>query len=151
MGVRSATVGLLVASILMPAFALAQSDLSDTIRGALLSDPRTASFTPDQLDAMTEILAGAARERGLTVADITWRPQAEFASSQGAQVPPAMQCDSMPAFFCAMTDAFGLTGPDYIIAIWLGASSLLLMFIFAMVIERHRAHLKAHATPVQGA
>lgn len=135
-----------LAGLLLPAFALAQTDLRGTIRGALLNDPRTASMDPSQIESMVDILAAAAERKGVTAQDITWRPQPETTSTF---VAPESCGDGV---LCAMSDAFGITGSDHTIAIWLGASSMLLILLIALMLEHHRAELrrKAGAAPVPG-
>ena len=124
----------------LPLFAHAQSaDLTSTIRAALYSDPRTASMSQAQVDAMVAALSQRVQQKGLTPADITWRPipQGGFAA--------VSTCGGYPAYFCTINTSFGFDGTDYMIPVWLAITSLLLIFLFAL----HRRTLPAAPTPVR--
>jgi len=125
------------------------SDLSATIRAELLSDPRTASLSAAQLDAMVQLLSQQAQKQGVTAQDITWRPQPAVAS--GASVPAQGEsCDGN--FTCVMDEAFGFIGPDASIPFFLGMASMGLIWIIAEMIHRRKyPHLFATpAAPVSG-
>lgn len=128
--------------LIFPFLAHAQTgDLSATIRGQLMSDPRTATLSSAQIDAMVQLLAQEAQKRGLTASDITWKPQT-FA---GAPTAPAAQdsaCTS--ALTCAFTEAFGFVGPDTAIPFILGATSMALIWILAEMMHRRKySHVPA--------
>lgn len=130
----------LIASLLVPALAFAETSLRETIRGALLSDPRTQGMQPEQVEAMVDLLSMAAQAKGITADDIAWRPTSDtFKEEESA-------CGT--GFFCKVTDAFGFTGSDHTIAIWLGACSLLLVFLIGFALEEHhRKGKRARVTP----
>lgn len=115
------------------------AQLRDTIRGAILMDPRSHSMTPEELESLVAALTREAEADGLTSDDVLWRPTGEAVGS--AQVPP---CDN---FLCQLNRAFGFDGSDYTIPIWLAACSLALIFIFAA----HRKMARLHARASQAA
>jgi hypothetical protein len=137
--------------LLLPHVAGAQSalsgDLSATIRAELLSDPRTASLSQAQLDAMVSLLAQKAEMQGITAADITWRPQSPVSSGAGAA--PTESCAGN--FTCIMDEAFGFIGPDTTIPFFLGMASMGLIWVLAEMMHRKKyPHLVAPPAPVAG-
>lgn len=125
---------------LSPIIASAQTadeQLSATIRAAILSDPRSQSMTPAEVDEMTAALTRQAESVGMTAEDIVWRPT--IGGSTGMDVSQAPMCDN---FLCNLNNAFGFDGSNYTIPIWLGISSLLLIFIIASVLEYRHLHYK---------
>jgi hypothetical protein len=131
--------GLLLAG-LVPSLAFAQTDLQATIRAALAEDPRTQAMTQEQRDSMVAALTSEAQQQGMVSQDVTWRPVSD---SVPAAASDAARCGTMPAFFCLINTSFGLSGPDYVIPFLLGLLSLILIFIIAMLLERHHLHVKA--------
>ncbi len=114
--------------------AAAPGSLPAVIRAELLSDPRTASLSQAQLDAMVSLLTKQAQKQGLTAADITWHPQPPVYSS--APAAPVASCSG--DFTCMMDEAFGLVGPDTTIPFSLGAASMGLVWILAEMIHRRK-------------
>lgn len=137
---------LLVALSAFPLLAHAQqADLQSTIRGVLLSDPRTAQMSQAQIDAMVALLSQKAQQKGLTPADIAWRPL-PTAGSGGAS-----SCAGFPEYLCTINESLGFDGSDYTIPAWLGVASLLLILLVAVDAERRRKMPVAQAaTAVQG-
>lgn len=140
---RTSFARLLLALVLsagfLPSLAFAQADLQATIRAALAGDPRTAGMTQVQIDSMVAALTQEAQQQGMTPQDVTWRPVVDSPTAQELDA-----CGSMPAFFCLLNTSFGLAGPDYVIPFLLGLTSLILIFIIAMLLERHHhAHMLA--------
>jgi len=127
----------------VPAMAAAQStDLQSSVRAALAGDPRTASMSQSQIDAMVQALSAQAQSKGITPQDIAWRPVTD------APAAPLVGTCSGPRLLCNMSAAFGITGPDYLIAVWLGITALLLIFILGAVLEyRHFKHLHPKHMP----
>lgn len=124
-----------------------EEHLSATIRAAILSDPRSQGMTPEEVDTMTAALTRQAQSVGMTAQDIVWRPT--IAGSTGMQESAQPVCDD---FLCNLNNAFGFDGSNYTIPIWLGISSLLLIFLIATVLEyRHLHHKKmaAQSGPTQ--
>lgn len=117
--------------------------LRETIRSAILSDPRSASMTPTEVDAMVAALTRQAESVGMTAEDIVWRPvEEQSGSAQGnAQGTP---CEG---FLCSLNNAFGFDGSDYTIPVMLGASALMLIFIIAAILEYRHIHRKKLANP----
>lgn len=123
------------------------SDLRSVIRAQLLSDPRTASLSSDQLDAMVSLLAQQAQKQGITAQDITWRPQAPAPAS--APRAPAESCAGN--FTCVMDEAFGFIGPDTTIPFALGAASMGLIWITAEMLHRRKyPHVPAQSASATG-
>lgn len=110
--------------------------LRDTIRAAILSDPRSQAMSPEEIESMTTALVRQAQSVGMTAEDIIWRPVTDQApADQGSAAP----CDG---FLCALNQAFGFDGSDYTIPVWLGAISLMLIFIIALIFEYRHLHKK---------
>ena len=131
-------VALLVASTALSSMAYAQessAELEATIRGALLSDPRTAGLSEAQVDAMVSLLAQEAQNQGVTSQDIQWRPQQyeDTGASMGEDY-----CGATPAFLCAFSLAFGFAGTDPTIPFTLGLASMGLIWVLAEMLHRHR-------------
>lgn len=137
------------ALVALPLFVQAQSaDLQTTIRQALLSDPRTASLSAVQIDAMVQILVEEAERRGISSQDINWRPQQYDTFAEGDGV--ASSCGNIPSFLCSLNQAFGFDGSDPTIAIGLGITSALLIVIIGLMLEMKRraaASLARSAAP----
>ena len=128
--------GLVVLGIflMLPLLAHAQSaDLNATIRAALYGDPRTATMSQAQIDAMVSALSQRAQQKGLTPSDITWRPLPTSGTTA------ANSCAGFPVYLCTINDAFGFEGPDYFIPIWLAACALLFLLINALQTHHGRA------------
>ena len=150
MTARSVSISTILLAVLfvLPIFAHAQAgtnaDLSAQIRAALASDPRTSSMNPAQIDAMVQALTQKAAQSGLTAQDIAWRP----VTDQPAGAAALSECAGAPSFLCNLSEAWGFTGPDAIIAVWLGISALLLIFLLGAFLEyRHFRHLHPKNQP----
>lgn len=130
--------------------AQAANDLSATIRAQLLSDPRTATLSQTQFDAMVQLLSQEVQKRGLTTEDLTWRPQpAQYTFGSMSPAAPAVeQCDTIA---CLASEAFGFSGPDTLIAFVLGATSMGLVWILAEMLHRRRySHSPVPSVPSTG-
>lgn len=110
------------------------ADLEVTIRAALLTDPRTAQMSEEEIDEMVAALAEGAQEQGITPHDITWRPQPPI-TTEGEDAP----C-MMPAFFCTLGAAFGLDGSDVTMPIVLGIVSGILLFVIGALLHHRYGH-----------
>ena len=144
---RRATLCATFIALAFPLLASAQTDLSQSIRAALASDPRTNAMTEAQIDAMVAALSQGAAQQGMTAQDISWKP---VPTQGGAALASDASCGGFPAYLCAMSAAFGFTGPDYIFAIWLGVAALLLVFNIGALLEyRHFRHLHPRHTASQ--
>lgn len=114
-----------------------QSELQATIRGAILSDPRTAGLSQAQIDSIVSVLSQEAEKQGITVKDIQWRPQDVGQLAQdGNGVSAKSACSG--GFLCMMSEAFGFVGADTTIPFTLGAASMGLVWILAEMIHRRR-------------
>lgn len=109
-------------------------DLRSTIRAELLSDPRTAGLLEADLEAMVEALANEAQKQGLTAHDITWRPASGQTSAAAAS-----SCGNIPTPLCTLNQAFGFSGADPTLPVWLGIAVALLILLIGIMLElRHR-------------
>lgn len=123
-------------------------ELRATIRGAIMSDPRTAGLSETQINTLVDLLAQEAQKQGVTAQDIQWRPEGTERFVTGESTPPT-QCTG--GFLCLMSEAFGFIGPDTTIPFTLGAASMGLVWILAEMIHRRRYPSVAPAsTPVSG-
>ena len=117
--------------------ATSSSELSATIRAQLLSDPRSATLSQAQLDAMVDILSEEAQKQGLSAEDIMWHPNPPAGGwANTTDTSAGMSCDG--SFTCIIDEAFGFVGPDTTIPFFLGMSSMGLIWILAEMLHRHR-------------
>lgn len=134
-----AIVGIISFVLLLPLLSRAQSappsELRAAIKAQLMSDPRTSSLSAAQIDAMVGILAQEAQSRGMSANDVAWHPN-QNAVPMNTFAPDF--CGAIPEFLCVFGKAFGLLGPDAIIAYILGASSMGLIWVLAEMLHRHR-------------
>lgn len=108
-------------------------DLHETVRAAILADPRTSLMSEAEIEEMVVALTEEATVQGITSADIAWRPQeAKEAESTG--------CENVPEFLCALNRAFGFDGSDAKIPIGLGVSSALLLFLIGSILLHQYGH-----------
>ncbi|MDP3646397.1 MAG: hypothetical protein Q8R25_04900 [bacterium] len=114
-----------------------QDDLRAVIRAELSSDPRASTLPAKQLDEMINALASAAASQGISAQDISWRPQPISDFSASAAAATTESCD-YNSFLCTLTHAFGFSGSDLTIPIWLGISSAILILVLWGLIEIHR-------------
>jgi hypothetical protein len=126
---------ILAIGLVAPALVLAQADLQSTIRAQILQDPRTASMSQVQIDAIVSALSQGAQQQGLTPQDLTWRPTGE------QPVAPSNFCAPYPRYLCVMSAAFGFIGGDYIIPLWLAILSLL--FLLTNALHKHHERVNA--------
>ena len=115
--------------------AQSNDELRTTIRTALTADPRSASLSEAEMDAMVSALAVEAQMQGVTASDIAWRPESS-GSDRGWWNMSA--CGNPSGFLCAISTAFGFAGPDPVIAIALGVLAAILLFVVGSLIEIHR-------------
>ena len=136
-GIIVVQIALLALILSAPVLAHAQTnDLQTTIRAALLTDPRTASLSAPQIDAMVQVLVQEAEKRGVSAHDINWRPQNQ--NTFVAYAAAVETCGSIPSILCAFNSAFGLDGSDPTIPIGLGITSAIMILIIALMQEMKR-------------
>lgn len=117
------------ACLLLPLLIHAQttsaSDLSTTVRAALLKDPRAAALPPSELDAMVNALTAKAQAQGMTAQDIAYRPGTIVPS-----VPVSSgTCTDISSPLCALGQALGFDSPDKRVPIGLWITSVLLIVV----------------------
>ena len=77
----------LVCVAIAPAVLSAKDDdLTATVRGAILSDPRSETMSQTEVDAMVNALVEEARVKGVTAEDIVWWPEEEGLRSEERRV-----------------------------------------------------------------
>lgn len=136
--------------VVLPLALLAQSDdaLRDTIRQAIMVDPRSASISETERELLVDALAAQAQIQGVTAAEIAERPaiMSTFGSDVSGDGVVSI-CPGTP-FFCTMTEALGFGVGDNTIPIILWTSGILLLLILGLMIEiHHRKMRRTFATP----
>ena len=119
---------------LFPALASAKDELDTTIRAIIMSDPNSAALSEAQLDALTTELAEKARQDGVSLGDIVWRPETPVTEEEAA----AYRCGNVPAFLCALNEAFGFSGNDPTLPIGFFLTSIILLFLLWAMINSYR-------------
>jgi hypothetical protein len=131
--------GVCAALCAFPLLALAQTqpaqtgDLQSSVRAAIMNDPRTATMSQAQVDAMVAALSQGAQQQGVTPQDLTWHAGPTSAVTTGNF------CAPYPRYLCIMSATFGFFGPDYLMPIWLAVLSLLFLLINGLL--RHHERL----------
>lgn len=137
--VLAVTLGMLFLGIPLMLLAQTQGDLETAVRAAILSDPRAASMSSAEIDAMVAALSGEARTQGVTAADIAWQPQDE---ATFAATTETAEC----GWLCKLTNAFGFDGSDITIPVALGICAAILLFVIGSLLHHRHGH-----HPVAGA
>lgn len=137
----------LTLAISLPLAVSAQSGaLRDTIREALLADPRSGGFSEADRELMVDILTEQAQNQGVTSQDLQYRPQ-DSTFGAGNSTSASSGC-TMPEIFCTMTQALGFGSGDNTIPVVLWGSGMVLLFILGTMIEiRHIKHKRARMPP----
>ena len=110
-------------------------DLTATVRAAILSDPRSETMSQTEVDAMVNALVEEARVKGVTAEDIVWWPA--DTDSAGDVAEEQATC-VLPAFLCALNEAFGFSSDDLTIPLALFASSMVLLLVLSLMIKLHK-------------
>lgn len=131
---------LILVSLPLALFAQTDPELESTVRAAIMSDSRAAQMSEEEIEQMVAVLVQSASEQGVSASDIEWRPQETvFVAEEEAVVDDS--CGIFPAFFCALSAAFGLDGSDMAIPIMLGITAGILLFVIgAILLHRHGRH-----------
>jgi hypothetical protein len=121
----------------------ATTELSSTIRAALLSDPRAHQLSQAQIDQLVSALTKQAQEKGITVEKLQWQPKPTEAFVPPAPAPEAVtdpySCGSFPRILCAMSAAFGFTDiGSAALPIALGVVTLIVLLALILLYEHHR-------------
>ena len=135
----------------MPLFvhaqATSQSALDATIRAAIMQDPRSASLTAAQINAMVAALSAKAQTQGLTAQDIAYHP-----GTPGIVVPGVTTVTPTATDPCSLSSACatgnfigsGLARNATYAAFWI----LSLLLIIVVLQMRKNPHLSgAHDAP----
>jgi len=129
----------LVCVAIAPAVLSAKDDdLTATVRGAILSDPRSETMSQTEVDAMVNALVEEARVKGVTAEDIVWWPEEE--GLPGSAIEETDTCGRLPVFLCALNEAFGFSSDDLTMPLALFASSMVLLLVLSLMIKTHRSH-----------
>lgn len=116
-----------------------RGDLSLTIRDVILADPRSASLSSGEIDAMVSKLTAQASAQGITQHDLLWRPTLTHATSPDGVNTPVNSCGATPASLCAINRVFGFNGSDTTLLILLGVLGVLILALVAGYLElQHR-------------
>lgn len=118
----------LVALLTLPMLAYAQSseaELRAGIRAEILKDPRTASMSEAEIQAMVEVLAAGAEVEGIESSSFVAQSRS-FAPTAAEEEP---SCGGMPVFLCHINQTFGFDGSNALMPIALLATSGLLAFL----------------------
>ena len=125
--------------------AASEGELRASIQAALLSDPRTDTLTPDQLDALVTALLEDSQAKHLKPMDVTYTPRVvtNFGVTELSN-----QAGSCPLFSCAFARSFGLDGSDDFASplLLLVSSGLRIMIIRRMFRNTHDHGLCGCAT-----
>ncbi len=142
--------GFAVVGVLIPVVVSAQTtqtDLRNAIQASILSDPRSQSIPPAQMQALVDALTQQAQAQHMSASDILWQPKTAEAATLGSG-PGATVCPSgWQGYACAFNQVFGFEGNNYEIPIFLLVTSLLLI---AVLWEVHQHHKKALAAKAAG-
>ena len=108
--------------------------LRAAIQTSLLSDPRTAQMSPQQLEQLVDALVGESQHAGLEAQDINAMMHASLPTLEkgpGLQIPP-QACGMFPSL-CPFNDAFGFDDTDQSLFVWTFlASALAFVFLLKM-------------------
>jgi hypothetical protein len=116
--------------IAMPQRAHAQASttvsLSDTIRAAILRDPRSVNLTQVQLSAMVDLLSNRAQAQGVTAQTIAYQPGAFVGTSTTTSAPAA--CSDVSSWLCPLGMVLGFDTPnkEVPIGLWLTSGILII-------------------------
>jgi preprotein translocase subunit SecF len=147
----TAAAAALFTPVLMHAQATAPSDLSATIRAAILHDPRSASLSPAQIGAMVSALSSKAQTQGITAQDIAYRPGTAGIAVQTTNASNAASPCSLSSW-CAVGDFLGsgLARNAVYAAFWI-LSIILIIVVWHMRKNPHLAGMQdVRDTPAIG-
>jgi hypothetical protein len=146
-GVARAAIVMAALLLLLPFASYAQSSVSSnltvlqaTIRAAILKDPRSASMSQAQIDAMVSALASQAQSQGVTAQDIAYNPGTPVPTITASYPPEG--CTDISSSLCTLGQALGFDTPDkeVPIGLWI-TSGLLIGIIWLMRRNPHLSHL----------
>ena len=135
------------------AFAQAQQDeLHAAIWASLLSDPRTATIPPAEMQQLVDALADKAKAQNMSAADIlTQQNTIEGTNLQTGSLAQQPACtQGIMGYLCHFNQVFGFSGTNYAIPLMLLITSGLLIVIIWEMILHHRkkiAMMRASAPP----
>ena len=120
--------------------------LRTSIQSALLSDPRTDSLPPDQLEVLVSALVADAKSHHIKPADISYTPR--VATDFGVATLAKSDSDTCPLFSCIFAQPYGLDGNDPLSAGLLFATSgALALIIRRMMRPQHLPYFVQGSAP----
>jgi len=122
----------------------ARGDLAIAVKNAILSDPRSANLSPEQINTMAYALTEKASAQSITPHDLYWRPTlAHTIMVADSAVSARNNCGKVPAFMCALNKTLGFSGADMTILILLGVLIMLILAVIAGYLElEHRGRIR---------
>lgn len=135
--------------LLAPALAAAQipsEDLRNLIQGSVLSDPRTATIPPAQLQGLIDALLAEAQAKNMDSGDILWRPEqtanVSYSQSEDQVTTQTPGCAlGWQGYLCNFNRVFGFEGGNYQIPLFmLFVSAFLIAVVWEMILH-HRKKL----------
>ena len=149
--------GVLAVVLLLPVLIHAQttssSALDATIRAAIMQDPRSASLSAAQINAMVSALSAQAQTKGLTAQNIAYRPGTPGISVPGATTnTPTVSDPCSLSSSCAVGKFLGSgIGRNVTYAAFWILSLLLIAIVWHMRKNPHLMKIqKVHDTPAIG-
>ena len=126
---------------------LGQSELSQTIKQAIMSDVRSGQLSEQQIDRLAVALALKAQEQGMTSHDILWRPAlAHTMMAAAANGVDGSYCGDLPNVLCELNQKLGRAGADPAVPVMLGVAFAIVLALSAAFLElRHRNKVRNEA------
>jgi hypothetical protein len=115
----------------------AGASLSDTIRAAILKDPRSANLSQSQIDAMVSALSSQAQTQGVTPQEIAYHPGAFVGIPSTSD--SSIDCTDVSSWLCPLGVALGFDTSDKEVPIGLWITSGILIVVIWEV--RKNPHL----------
>lgn len=109
--------------------------MSATIRSVILSDPRSAGLSAQQIDTMVGSLTKTALAQQISSHEILWRPVAM--GGDEASLSADGTCGNSPLLLCQINQTLGLPATDIAIPIWIGVIGIVALVIAAGALELH--------------
>ncbi|MCI0557822.1 MAG: hypothetical protein MN733_04955 [Nitrososphaera sp.] len=126
------------------------ADLRMAVHDAIIADPRSDYLSSAQITAIVDVLTQKAAAQGMTAHDLSWRPLLARAMAPADRVAASQaDCGSVPPVFCSFNKAFGFSGSDPTLLIWVGVALTILLALIAGILEiRHYRRTRLEGSPV---